>query len=175
MAGAVPLVLRDGRPEDVPAVHEAILALARHIGAEYAVLSRPEHLLQACFSDKPDCRMTIAELDGSFAGMCLHFPAYSTWMGCTGAYIQDLYVDPSARGRGVGEALLRQVARGYRDAGAGYLRLSVDVDNHSAVGFYERLGIAWAEYERIQKIGGAAFHAFCDGRPVDELPKEEGA
>jgi ribosomal protein S18 acetylase RimI-like enzyme len=160
MAGA--LSIRPGRPDDVPAVHGAILALARHVGGEDHVLSVPDDLLRHAFCDDPHVAVAIAEIGSAFAGMCLHFPIYSTWMGRPGVFVQDLFVDPSHRGRKVGEALLRHVARLSRDRGGVYLRLSVDTDNLSAVRFYERLGIRHSDYEQIQKITGDDFVAFCE-------------
>ena len=101
-------------------------------------------------------------MDGEFAGLCLHFPIFSTWMGRPGVYVQDLYVEDRFRGRRIGERLLRRVARQCRKAGGVYLRLSVDTDNATAKAFYERLGIAWSSYEQTQKIVGDAFFAFAD-------------
>jgi ribosomal protein S18 acetylase RimI-like enzyme len=162
MRDAAPaLRIRSARPDDMDDVHRALLALAAHIGTPSDVTSTPEQLRTATFADPPALYVDIAELDGSFAGMCAHFPIYSTWMGGRGVYVQDLYVDPARRGSAVGATLLRHVARRWREAGAVYLRLSVDADNLSAQRFYERLGIRHSEYERTHKILGDAFDAFC--------------
>ena len=158
------LAIRPGRPDDIPRVHAAIRALARHVGGEDHVLSSADDLARHAFGEKPHFSIEIAEIDGAFAGMCLHFPIFSTWMGCPGVFVQDLFVDDAYRGKHVGEALLRHVARASREKGGGYLRLSVDTDNMSAVGFYERLGIRHSDYEQIQKITGDDFVAFCEGR-----------
>ncbi len=164
------LAIRPGRPDDIPRVHAAIRALARHVGGEDNVTSSPDDLLRHAFADTPHFAIEIAEIGGAFAGMCLHFPIFSTWMGCPGVFVQDLYVEDAFRGRNVGEALLRHVARASRRSGGGYLRLSVDTDNLSAVGFYERLGIRHSDYEQIHKITGDDFVAFCQGsgRPHEE-------
>lgn len=164
------VAIRPARPGDVAAVHRAILALAEHVGGAGEVTSTPADLLHAAFGDHPAIAVEIAEIEGAFAGACLHFPIYSTWMGGTGVFVQDLYVEPAFRGLKVGEALLRHVARQARRKGGIYLRLSVDTDNLAAQRFYERLGIRHSDYEQIHKLTGAAFAAFCEHGP---LPREE--
>ena len=114
-------------------------------------------------------QLWIAEVDGVFAGLCLHFPIFSTWMGRPGVYVQDLYVEDRFRGKRIGEGLLRRVARECRRDGGVYLRLSVDTDNEIAKAFYERLGIGWSSYEQTQKIIGEAFFAFADKTEDGEI------
>ncbi len=165
------VAIRPGRAEDVPRIHDSILALARHVGGEGHVTSSREDLLRHGFGETPQFSTEIAEVGGEFAGMCLHFPIFSTWMGGTGVFVQDLYVEQAMRGMRVGEALLRHVARASRAKGGIYLRLSVDNDNLSAIGFYEKLGIRHAEYEQIQRITGDDFLAFCEADST--RPKRE--
>ncbi|AZO13220.1 MULTISPECIES: GNAT family N-acetyltransferase [unclassified Mesorhizobium] len=136
--------------------------MSTHIGAHQEIKSTPEDLSRYGFGDQPAFSTLIAEVHGEFAGLCLHFPIFSTWMGRPGVYVQDLYVEDRFRGRRIGEKLLRRVARECRAAGGVYLRLSVDTDNDTAKAFYERLGIGWANYEQVHKIVGDAFCAFAD-------------
>lgn len=164
----ITLIIREGRPDDVPAVHAALTAMAEHIGQGGHMTSTPDDLARHAFGETPAVFIAVAEAQGRFAGMCLHFPIYSTWMGGPGVYIQDLYVDPAFRGRQVGEALLRHVARLSRRRGGIYLRLSVDADNVGAQRFYRRIGIRHAEWEQVHKITGPAFLAFCDGMPIPD-------
>lgn len=168
------VVIRPGRAEDVPRIHDFILALARHVGGEGHVTSSHDDLLRHGFGEAPQFSTEIAEVDGVFAGMCLHFPIFSTWMGGPGVFVQDLYVEQAARGRRVGEALLRHVARASRAKGGIYLRLSVDNDNLSAIGFYEKLGIRHSDYEQIQKISGEDFVAFCDAENTRPRRDKDG-
>ncbi|MDX8529522.1 GNAT family N-acetyltransferase [Mesorhizobium sp. VK25A] len=161
-----PVTIRPGRIEDVETIHAALLRLGTHIGAPEEIQSTPEDLRRYGFSEKPAFSTLIAEIGGEFAGLCLHFPIFSTWMGRPGVYVQDLYVEDRFRGRRVGERLLRRVAKECRAAGGVYLRLSVDTDNETAKAFYEKLGIGWSSYEQVQKIVGDAFFAFAD-RPEE--------
>ena len=156
------VTLRPGRIDDVETIHAALLRLGAHIGAPEEIQSTPDDLRRYGFSEKPAFSTLIAEIDGEFAGLCLHFPIFSTWMGRPSVYVQDLYVEDRFRSRRIGEKLLRRVASECRAAGGVYLRLSVDTDNETAKAFYERLGIAWSSYEQVQKIVGDAFFAFAD-------------
>lgn len=164
------VLLRPGRIEDVETIHAAILKLGTHIGAPEEIISTPDDLRMYGFGEKPAFSTLIAEVGGEFAGLCLHFPIFSTWMGRPGVYVQDLYVEDRFRGRKIGERLLRHVAAQCRNEGGVYLRLSVDTDNEGAKTFYERLGIAWSSYEQTQKIIGEAFFAFADA-PQNENPE----
>jgi ribosomal protein S18 acetylase RimI-like enzyme len=160
------IILRPGTIEDVETIHAALLKLGTHIGAHQEIKSTPDDLRRYGFGKKPAFSTLIAEVDGQFAGLCLHFPIFSTWMGRPGVYVQDLYVEDRFRGRRVGERLLRRVASECRAAGGAYLRLSVDTDNETAKAFYEKLGIGWSSYEQTQKIVGEAFFAFA-GAPEE--------
>ncbi|WP_296745781.1 GNAT family N-acetyltransferase [Mesorhizobium sp.] len=156
------VTLRPARIEDADTIHAALLRLGSHIGAHQEISSTPDDLRRYGFGDKPAFSTLIAEVEGEFAGLCLHFPIFSTWMGRPGVYVQDLYVEDRFRGRRIGEKLLRRVAKECRAAGGVYLRLSVDTDNETAKTFYEKLGIGWSSYEQTQKIVGDAFFAFAD-------------
>ncbi|UVK37198.1 GNAT family N-acetyltransferase [Mesorhizobium sp. AR10] len=164
------VLIRPGRIEDVETIHAAILRLGTHIGAPEEIISTADDLRTYGFGAKPAFATLIAEVGGEFAGLCLHFPIFSTWMGRPGVYVQDLYIEDRFRGRRIGERLLRRVARECRKDGGVYLRLSVDTDNETAKAFYERLGIAWSSYEQTQKIVGDAFFAFADA-PEDGEPR----
>ena len=156
------VLIRPGRIDDVETIHAAILKLGTHIGAPEEIISTADDLRTYGFGEKPAFSTLIAEVGGEFAGLCLYFPIFSTWMGRPGVYVQDLYVEDRFRGRKIGERLLRCVAAQCRKEGGVYLRLSVDSDNEGAKAFYERLGIAGSSYEQTQKIIGEAFFPFAD-------------
>jgi len=146
---------------DADTIHAGLLAMARAMGAEDKITSTASDIRKNGFGDHPAFEVLIAELDGAFAGLCLTFPSFSTWRGQPGIFVQDLYVDEAYRGGRIGEALLRAVARRGKAKGAGYIRLSVDVDNKKAEAFYERLGITHSRDEHIHMIKGDAFDAFA--------------
>lgn len=155
------LTIRLAQAADADMIHAALLAMARAMGAEGKMVSTPENIRTHGFGENPAFDVLIAEVDGTFAGLCLSFQSFSTWRGEPGIYVQDLYVDETFRGRRLGEKLLQATARRGKARGAGYLRLSVDVTNPMAQAFYERLGIVHSSDEQIRMIKGNAFDALA--------------
>lgn len=152
---------RPARPEDARAIVQSLQALAESLGVAERLHSTEEGILKYGFCPRPTFQVTIAEADGRFAGMCLYFPFFSTWVGEPGVYVQDLYIVPEQRGRQIGESLLREVARRGRELGYSHLRLSVDDGNDGGDRFYRRLGFLRSDDERLYKLTGAAFQALC--------------
>ncbi len=155
------ITIRPGEPADAEAMHEAILQLGRFTGLEQKIASTAEDFRRFGFGPDAAFHSLIAEVDGEFAGLCLFFPIFSTWLGRPGVYVQDLYVDERFRGRRLGEKLLRATAGWSRRRGGVYLRLAVDVENISAQRFYERLGIGWLDSDREHGAYGEAFLALA--------------
>jgi ribosomal protein S18 acetylase RimI-like enzyme len=157
------LTIRLAEVADAETIHAGLMAMARAMGNESRITSTATDIRIHGFGDNPAFEVMIAEAEGTFAGLCLTFLSFSTWRGERGIYVQDLYVDEMFRGRGIGEKLLRAVARRSRATGAGYLRLSVDIHNKKAEAFYERLGIRHSSDEQIHMIKGEAFEALAAG------------
>jgi ribosomal protein S18 acetylase RimI-like enzyme len=155
------VTVRPAEPADAEMMHEAILKLGHHLGMKLKIASTADDFRHFGFGPNAAFSSLIAEVDGEFAGLCLFFPIFSTWLGRPGVYVQDLYVDERFRGRKIGERVLREVARWSRERGGVYLRLAVDVDNVSAQGFYERLGIGWLDSDRDHGAYGEAFLALA--------------
>ncbi len=117
--------IRPIEPRDVTRVHELICELAAYEREPAAVEASAADLAQALFSgaDTPNGAPAlfglVIDVDGEVVGMALWFLNYSTWRGTHGIYLEDLYVSPDYRGRGLGKALLAELAdicarRGYR-------------------------------------------------------------
>jgi ribosomal protein S18 acetylase RimI-like enzyme len=157
------IAIRPATPDDAGAIHAAIRAMGEQLGLADKIESTPADLARAGLARGRAFEGLIAEIDGEFAGMCLFFPSFSTWLGRPGIYVQDLFVEPRFRGRGVGERLIRRAAALTRDKGAAYLRLAVDTDNLMAQAFYERLGITFRAADRIHAAYGDAFQALANG------------
>jgi len=155
------VVIREAVAGDAEAIHRAILAMGEHLGAANKIRSTADDLRRAGFGEGRAFEGIVAEVDGAFAGMCLFFPSFSTWLGRAGVYVQDIFVDPAFRSRKIGEKLLARVAAIAQSRGAAYLRLSVDLDNVSAQAFYSSLGMGWAESERVYAAYGEAFLALA--------------
>jgi ribosomal protein S18 acetylase RimI-like enzyme len=127
---------RSMRPGQEDAVAAMIRQLPKDLGHDTVPKITGDSLRQA--SDY--VKVTVAEDSGLLLGCCVWMPVYSTWRGCKGIYITDLYVMSHARGKKIGERLLRQLSREALKIDARYMRLEVDDDNPRAGQFYERMG-----------------------------------
>jgi ribosomal protein S18 acetylase RimI-like enzyme len=131
------ITIRPANTDDYPVVVQMIQDLAAHTGAP----NRPKVTIEVLEADGPSgrdrFRILIAELDGLTVGLCLYTFAFSGWLGKTGLFIEDLYVDPSLRSHGVGQALLNAATE---LEGAGFLKLEVAQANEKAVAFYRKAG-----------------------------------
>lgn len=159
------ITIRPAVADDAAAIHAALKTMAVDMGAEAKFVSTVEDVRRHGFGETPAFEVLIAEAGAAFAGLCLSFPSFSTWMGEPGLYVQDLFVADAFRGRRIAERLLRATAQRGRARGAHYMRLSVDMDNLRAQGLYDRLGIRHSRSEQIHMIKGADFDAFAEGEP----------
>jgi ribosomal protein S18 acetylase RimI-like enzyme len=148
--------------EDAEAIYGGLIGIADTVDERHLVKSTVDDIRRYGFGGNPAFQALIAEVAGEFAGMCLFFPIFSTWMGRPGVYVQDLYVDPLYRGQAIGEKLLRRTAALCLQEGGAYLSLSVDTGNAAAIRFYERAGIGHADTEQTHKIYGEPFFALAD-------------
>ncbi|MBV8788050.1 MAG: GNAT family N-acetyltransferase [Mycobacterium sp.] len=133
-------MIRGATPHDVAAIVEMIHALAEfeHAAAECTVTEK--QMTAALFGDAPTVHGHVAEIDGEIAAMALWFVNFSTWDGVAGIYLEDLFVRPDFRRRGLARALLAALAGECVDRG--YTRLSWAVLNWNvdAIGLYDGLG-----------------------------------
>jgi ribosomal protein S18 acetylase RimI-like enzyme len=157
------LTIRPATPDDAAIIHSAILQMGEHLGAAYKIESTLDDLRRNGLAPGRAFEGLVAEIAGEFAGMCLFFPSFSTWLGRPGVYVQDIFVDQRFRGLNVGARLLSAVAALTRARGAAFMRLAVDADNLAAQGFYEKLGISHRPTDRIHAAYGDAFQALADG------------
>lgn len=109
--------------------------------------------------------VTVAAEGGDILGACLALQTFSTWRGARGLYIVDLFVGVGARGRGIGQTLLRGAAQRGRDRGAQFIKLEVDLSNGGAARFYERLGFARKADDRLFVLERDRMELFLEGRP----------
>lgn len=152
-----PLLIRPATKEDAPVIHDMVVALARDTGKMNLVTSSVADIARDGFGANPAFKALLALKDGAPVGLALFFPEYSTWRGRRGVYLQDLFVDASVRGEGVGARLIAALAAKAAGEGAVYMRLAVDDKNDSAAKFYERLGFAEHKEDRMLFLDHGAF------------------
>lgn len=144
------MLVREATPDDIEFVVDAINGLARYEKLEHECEARGGMLERHVFGDRRYAEVLIGELDGERAGYALFFHTYSTFLTRPGIYLEDLYVLPPERRRGLGRALLARVAELALERGCGRLEWAVLDWNYPAIEFYGALGAApvagWTTY-----------------------------
>ena len=149
--------IRVATPADVPLILDLIRGLAVYEREPDAVKTTEADLLRDGFGERPCFECLIAETaEGEAAGFALYFYNYSTWRGHAGIYLEDLYVSPEHRGKGIGKALLTRVAAIAVAEGCPRLEWSVLDWNQPSIDFYHQLGaVMKSEWKGMQVSGDA--------------------
>ena len=124
----------------MPAVLRLIRALARYEKLSAQVKATAPQLLKTLFGRSPGAEVLLAERSGEVVGFALYFHNYSTFLARRGIYLEDLFVDRTARGMGIGKALFQAVGRTAVRRGCGRYEWSVLDWNQPAIDFYRRFG-----------------------------------
>jgi ribosomal protein S18 acetylase RimI-like enzyme len=156
------VTIRFATAADVDDIHASLVGIAKAVKEPHTLKSTPEDIRRFGFGEAPAFETLIAEIDGRFAGCCVYFASFSTWIGRPGAYVQDFYVADAFRGQGVGERLLQRLASVTRKRGGCYIRLAVDTQNYRAQAFYTRAGIKHSDAEQIHAAYDDMFDALAD-------------
>ncbi len=157
------LHIRSAVAEDVPLILTLVRGLAEYEREPESAQLTEADLLRDGFGPSPSFACLIAEGDGVGCGFALYFPIYSTWAGRS-LYLEDLFVEPEYRGRGIGKALLTRVASIAVEQGYVRLDWSVLRWNTPAIGFYESLGAyPMSEWERMRLEGEALSNVAAQG------------
>jgi GNAT superfamily N-acetyltransferase len=155
--------IRPARPEDAGLVQTLILELAEYERlAHEAVISRPD-VERALFGDPPRAYCDIAWDGEAGIGFALWFYNFSTFVGRAGIWLEDLYVRPRARGRGVGKALLARLARRCLDENLGRLEWAVLDWNTPSIAFYDSLGAGALTDWTTRRLTGGAIARLAEG------------
>lgn len=134
------LSIRNATAADASLMLDFIRRLAEYEREPNAVIATEKDLLRDGFGPQPKYRCLIAEWSGQPAGFALFHYNYSTWRGQPGLYLEDLFVIPEMRGKGVGKALLQKLAAIALEENCYGLRWMVLEWNTPALKFYESLG-----------------------------------
>lgn len=150
------LAIRSAEARDVPAIAELIRGLARFEKLEHEVSMTEERLTKNLFGPHRFAETLLAEEAGIPVGFALFFHNFSTFLALPGIYLEDLFVVPEQRGRGIGRALLKHLARIAVERGCGRLEWSVLDWNRDAIGFYEGLGARANSDWTVYRLTGEA-------------------
>jgi len=161
---AADLTIRPAGEADVPAILTLIRALSEYEHAAPGALAITEALLrEAMFGSPRAVEVLLASLNQEIAGFAMFFHNFSSWRGRRGIFLEDLFVRPEMRRRGVGRALLSELARIALLRNCARIEWLVVDWNRSAIDFYRSLGAAPLEEWTTFRIGGTALEALAKG------------
>ncbi len=166
--------IRKATASDVPVILSFIRALAAFERAPGAVTATEEDLLRDGFGPLPIYWCLVAEQEGRPAGFAFYFYNYSTWKGRPGIYLEDIFVYPEFRGRGIGKALLKEVAADALSRGCRRMQWEVLDWNTPAIDFYRAMGAEFLDEWRNVRIEGEALEQLAQPLP-DETQTAESA
>jgi GNAT superfamily N-acetyltransferase len=159
-------MIRPATPADIPVIRALIVELAVYEREPDAVKASEADLHLALFGDRPLAEAVLAEVDGVVAGLALFFTNFSTWSGRGGLYLEDLFVQPQARGAGIGKALLVHLAGIAVARGHARFEWSVLDWNAPAIGFYRALGAKPMDEWTVMRVEGEALLGLAGGGVV---------
>lgn len=153
--------IRAATPEDVPTIFELIQALAAYENLSAAVTGTAAELHEHLFGARPYAEVLIAQWEQQIVGFALFFSTYSTFLTRPGLYLEDLFVLPEYRRRGIATTLFHELGKIAIARRAGRLEWSVLDWNQSAIAFYEKMGAIVLPDWRICRVTGAALQALA--------------
>ncbi|MDG0027113.1 GNAT family N-acetyltransferase [Trinickia sp. Y13] len=154
-------LIRDAAPHDVGAMISLMRELAEYEKLTHLFVATEDSLREALFSPRPAAEALVAEREGRVVGYALYFHNFSTFLSRRGLYLEDLYVQPSLRGSGLGTAMLRRLAAIAVERQCGRFEWSVLDWNQSAIDFYTKMGATVMPDWRIVRVTDDALTALA--------------
>ena len=134
------MLIRNAHAHDAPAILKLIQALAQYEKLLDEVVATEADIRSTLFSENPQAEVILAEEGGTLVGFALFFHNYSSFLARKGIHLEDLFVLPEHRGKGVGKKLLIHLAQLSRERRCGRLEWNVLDWNQSAIDFYKKMG-----------------------------------
>ena len=147
---------------DIPAIVSLVRELAEYEKLAHAMVSNEQDFRNALFGPERTAYALMAFANDVAIGFALYFYSFSTFRGKRGIYLEDIYVEPEYRGRGIGSALLRRLAKIAKDQDCGRMEWSVLTWNQPSIDFYHRLGAVTLEDWRIFRLTGEALERLAE-------------
>ena len=144
---------------DVPVILEMIKALADYEQLTHEVVATEDDLRQSLFGPRPAGEVVLAYAGDAPIGFALFFHNFSTFLGRHGLYLEDLFVVPEWRGKGVGKQLLAHIAAIAESRKCGRMEWAVLDWNESAIAFYRRMGAHVLDEWRLCRLTGHELRA----------------
>ena len=155
------LLIRRARPDEAGLVLSLVRELAEYEKLLHEVEATEVMIAEALFGASPRVFCDLAEWNGEVAGFAVWFVNFSTFSGRAGIYLEDLFVRPALRGKGIGKALLSHLARECVANEWSRLQWSVLDWNTPSIEFYKSLGAVMLDEWTVCKVGGPALAALA--------------
>jgi GNAT superfamily N-acetyltransferase len=155
------LIIRPAIPTDVPVILFFIRELAEYERLAHEVVGNEAELAKWLFGEHPVARVLIAEYQGEPAGFALFFLNFSTFLAKPGIFLEDLFVRPAVRGKGIGKALLKELVKTAAQEGYGRVEWAVLDWNTQAIDFYRSLGASPMSDWTIFRLNSAAINSLA--------------
>lgn len=161
--GGSPLNIRPIRESELSELLELIRAKAEFDGCPESLLATTESLRQALFSPQPAAHALVAEVEGRVIGMATYYAIFSTFIAKPGLWLDDLFVYPELRSRGIGEALIRRLSSIAKAGGCGRIDWHVSNLNERGKKFYLRIGATTSDDYRLVRLSEDRIQILADG------------
>jgi len=156
--------IREACEADVPAIGQLVRQLAEYERLGHEAVASDATLRETLFGPRRYAEVLIGEMGDAVAGFALFFHNYSTFLGKPGIYVEDVFVRPAYRGRGLGTAFFRRIARLAVDRGCGRMEWAVLDWNEPALNFYRKIGATPLSDWTTQRLVGDGLHRLA-GEP----------
>jgi GNAT superfamily N-acetyltransferase len=154
--------------EDVPFILGLIKELAEYEKLPHEVVATEDILKESLFGERPYAEVVIASYDERPVGYALFFHSFSTFVGRPGLYLEDVYVRPAMRGKGIGKALLVYLARLAVERRCGRFEWSVLNWNEPSIGFYKSLGAKPMDEWTVYRLAGESLQRLAQS-PIEPV------
>ncbi|TKC83899.1 GNAT family N-acetyltransferase [Trinickia terrae] len=165
-------VIRPATPADVGSIFALMLELAEFEKLTHLFVATEAGVRDALFGERPAAEALVAEAGGKIVGYALFFHNFSTFLGRRGLYLEDLYVQPSQRGSGLGRAMLQRLAAMAIERQCGRFEWTVLDWNQNAIDFYEKMGATVLPDWRIVRMTGDALAQLASGEASRSMGPE---
>ena len=154
-------MIRPATSADVAAIHALIVELAIYEREPDAVVATVEQIHENLFGRDPVAYCHVAEVDGQIVGIAIWFLNYSTWLGKAGLYLEDLFVKPEFRSRGLGLQLMKALAQICVERGYERFQWWVLDWNEPSINFYKSIGAEAMDEWTVYRLSGDALKNFA--------------
>jgi GNAT superfamily N-acetyltransferase len=156
------ITIRQASVDDVSLILAFVKELAEYEHLSHAVVATEDQIRSSLFGPRPYAECVFACIEGQAVGFALFFHNYSTFLGQPGLYLEDLYVKPNVRGKGVGRHLLVYLAQLAVERGCGRLEWAVLNWNEPAIRFYENIGARPNSEWTVYRLAGEALERLSE-------------